>query len=235
MHTKQHLHLVSLALYDFIFLATNFLVSNLWSILHYCFLFVALYLFLGVESKWGVGIQEFIIGTNFSKLINWLIIIIRKFPFFVVFFGQNFFLWMVLLPSFPCFHFVLISIQIVGGRKKGNVVFMCIMQGGHWWTNTESSFFGYVNTKNNCEGYHSCMVVLASLGKENKKRGRCGKKIGDECKWASILWLLEGTNLLQMAYLICDWQTLWQHVFIEHFPPMWWKYSNINSSSLWVL
>jgi len=26
------------------------------------------------------------------------------------------------------------------------------------------------------------MVVLASLGKENKKRGRCGKKIGDECK-----------------------------------------------------
>jgi len=26
------------------------------------------------------------------------------------------------------------------------------------------------------------MVVLAYLGKENKKRGRCGKKIGDEYK-----------------------------------------------------
>jgi hypothetical protein len=39
-----------------------------------------------------------------------------------------------------------------------------------------------VNTKNNCEGYHSCMVVLASLGKENKKRGSRGKKIGNECK-----------------------------------------------------
>jgi len=125
MHTKQHLCLVSLALYIFILLAIIFLASNLWCIVHWCLLSLALYLFLGVGSKRGVGIQEFIIGTNFSKLSNWLTIIIRKFPFFVVFFGQNFFLWMVLLPSFPCFHFILISIQIMGDRKRGNVVSMC--------------------------------------------------------------------------------------------------------------
>ncbi len=29
----------------------------------------------------------------------------------------------------------------------------------------------------NCEGYHSCMVVLASLGKENKKEEDMAKKL----------------------------------------------------------